>query len=736
MSERRTIAALIFIVIGVAVTVAAVIVTMLYTAVFRQRQAELIGRAAAGARLVETVLSDIDARNDFDRRLQAVEENLTEDWRFFGRFGDTGRLSLARRTNGNPAELTWVGNALDSSSDGPAARASLRLPADSGSSGTFIAERAGERTLVAYHPVGTLGLVVVARMALSEILAPFFFAGAAALAVCAAILLVAAIGIRLFGPGLICRHDTGVASLGTLLENLAGGTILLDEKGLVETFSPEAERIFGCRAGEMKGKGIAELLPSAERDLRLYLPGSRSPEPRSRESASGRCATFARRRNGEVFPVELGIGEMSIGGRRLVAILVRDVSERVATEARLREQKERLRDFAKASADWFWETDADLRFTYISANVARILGRSPDFFLGKRREDFRPEGYDREAWRRYADAIRERRPFRDFVHLCTGAGETLRWIRVSGVPVFDATGRFVGYRGACSDVTSAKEAEHALRRAKDAAERAERAKSRFLAAAGHDMRQPLHALGLLVSAIAVRNRDPNLRALIARMEDSLDSFRTMLESLLDMTRLEAGMLKADRRNFPLAPMLRRLAAELSPTAERKGLRLRVARTTGIVHSDPALVERVLRNFLANAIQYTESGGILIGCRRRNDDLEVGVWDTGCGIPQDKLTAIFEEYTRLPHRSASGSQSHVQGQGLGLGLAIVDHIARSLGHPVIVRSAPERGSMFAIRLPRAGVAAPPTETSLQHRRLSTAEPVSGFIDHAAIASSAE
>lgn len=236
------------------------------------------------------------------------------------------------------------------------------------------------------------------------------------------------------------------------------------------------------------------------------------------------------------------------------------------------------------------------------------------------------------------------------------------------------------------------EATAGLQRQKDAAERATLAKSHFLAAASHDLRQPLHALGLFVSALAhseAAKREPEL---VAHIRSATDSLQNLLDAILDLSRLDGGNVVPRIAAFGLGPALECVRRDLALVAEHKGLRLRVRATDLWVRSDADLVQRILLNLVGNALRYTRSGGVLVSCRRRGDRALVEVWDTGAGIPENARDEIFEEYTQLenPERDRA--------KGLGLGLAICRRLAGLLGASLGVRSRPGHGSVFWITLP--------------------------------------
>lgn len=231
-----------------------------------------------------------------------------------------------------------------------------------------------------------------------------------------------------------------------------------------------------------------------------------------------------------------------------------------------------------------------------------------------------------------------------------------------------------------------------LRHQKDAAEQANRAKSRFLAAASHDLRQPLQALTLFNETLRRRDLPAPERAIVEDMTTSIGALDGLFNALLDISRLDAGVVTPNIVTFPLAPLFQRIATEFGPAAEAKGLRLVAATTRRYVVSDPILCERILRNLVANSVRYTQSGGIVFGCRRGNGIVRIEVHDTGIGIPADKHVAVFAEFYQV------GNPQRDRTQGLGLGLAIVDRLSKLLGHRISLRSEPGRGTTFSLELP--------------------------------------
>lgn len=239
-----------------------------------------------------------------------------------------------------------------------------------------------------------------------------------------------------------------------------------------------------------------------------------------------------------------------------------------------------------------------------------------------------------------------------------------------------------------------EEATAELRARKEEAERANLAKSRFLAAASHDLRQPMHALGLFISELAQHPHAPESRRLVQRIAASAEAMDNLLDSLLDISKLDAGVLHPNPRAFALQSVLERIAAEQSPSAEERELRLRVRPTSHWAFSDPVLFERIITNLVSNAIRYTPAGTVMVACRKRGEQLRIEVRDSGIGIPQESQEIIFQEFIQLDNAARA------RDKGLGLGLAIVRRLAALLGHRLDLHSIAGRGSVFAVELDAA------------------------------------
>ena len=237
-------------------------------------------------------------------------------------------------------------------------------------------------------------------------------------------------------------------------------------------------------------------------------------------------------------------------------------------------------------------------------------------------------------------------------------------------------------------------AEAAMREAMNEAERANLSKTKFLAAISHDLLQPLNAARLFVAALLEARISPRNRRLATSISSALEGVDGLLNALLEMSKLDAGIIRAEIRPFDVNVLLWELVEEYTGVASARGLQFRFVPCVATLRSDQQLLSRIIRNFLSNAIRYTPTGRVLLGCRRVGGVVRIGVWDTGPGIPEDKLGLIFEEFQQVSQPPSDREK------GIGLGLAIVDKIASILQHPVHVRSKVGRGTVFAVDVPMA------------------------------------
>jgi signal transduction histidine kinase len=235
--------------------------------------------------------------------------------------------------------------------------------------------------------------------------------------------------------------------------------------------------------------------------------------------------------------------------------------------------------------------------------------------------------------------------------------------------------------------------------ARDAAERANRFKTRFFTAVGHDLLQPLHAARLSLSAMSEESRDPQQARLVVQIDHSLSSIEELLRTILDLSKLEAGVVRPALQRVRLAEIFDSTAIDLGPIARARGLGLTSRATDIEVRSDPLMLRRVVQNLLANAVNYTEHGEVLLAARRRGKDARIEVWDTGPGIEAAEQQRIFEEFQR------GAASDRIGGAGFGLGLTIVKRMSEALGHRIELCSRPGKGTRFSIFVPYEGRSVP-------------------------------
>lgn len=313
----------------------------------------------------------------------------------------------------------------------------------------------------------------------------------------------------------------------------------------------------------------------------------------------------------------------------------------------------------------------------------------------------------------------------------------ISYLLKSYVPNIDAEGQVLGFFVLIRDITDRRKNALALQKAHDLleirvhertsqlqteiqghqqaqvdlvkaikeADQANMSKTKFLAAVSHDLLQPLNAAQLFNSSLSEQVQNTTLEPIVNSVDASLSDLENLICTLVDISKLDAGVVRADKSSFKLADLLDNLANEYQQQASQYDVNLHYVTTDIIVHSDSVLLARVLRNFLSNAFRYTDNGKVLLGCRRQGNFVSIEVWDNGVGIAEEKINEIFQEFKRLQSSKISFRN------GLGLGLAIVDKIAKVLDHSIKVNSIQSKGSMFAIQVPIGKIDKVSTQNSL-------------------------
>lgn len=461
-------------------------------------------------------------------------------------------------------------------------------------------------------------------------------------------------------------------------------------------------------------------LPSSRAENGMSIEGlteKAGPELTAILAAGPQGSRIHERRQPDGRVIEIRIDPMPDGG--FVATCT-DISERVSAAEALRDSERAMRIYTDNVPVLIAYVDNLERYRFANMLFRRALNLGHREIEGHTlQEMLPPERYDRLKPNIDAALAGQRQSF-DMEFAPNDAG--IEVAHGTYIPHIDERGGVLGFFLLYQDITERRRADAALREAYEGLERrvAERTaelqlavqeleqsraeaeaanlgKTRFLAAASHDLLQPLHAARLFTAALAEREPD---NPLVSKIDYGLGAVEALLDTLLDISKLDAGAVKPEIRPVALGPLLDSIVTAFAPLAAKRGVALRLAPTTATVSTDPALLRRVLQNFVANAIRYSRNDRtdrrVLIGCRRSGNTIRIDVCDNGPGIPEDKRKLIFQEFARL-ERGGDAAE-----RGLGLGLAIVERIGKMLNSPIWLRSATGRGSTFSINLPRAVV----------------------------------
>ena len=460
---------------------------------------------------------------------------------------------------------------------------------------------------------------------------------------------------------------------------------------------------------------------SVDVDLGQIAADQRDPATRGTNRAYER-----RRADGMVLDIQTT--PMPAGGFVLV---LTDVTERVRAAELLRDGERRIRVYTDNVPVLMAYVDRDERYRFTNHAYEAALGLTRERTFGMSiREALGDQRYAMLKPDIDAAFRGEKRVF----ELELPSGREMRLYLGAYIPHVDDRGEVAGFFTLYQDITEQREAESILREAKAtlekrvaertrdltrlneqlgeakaSAEAANLGKTRFLAAASHDLLQPLHAARLFSASLAEAPLEGRSKDIVGQIEQALGAVDELLRALLDISKLDAGGLRPDLRAFVLGDVFEGLAGSFAPVAGNRDVDFRIVPTRLTIESDPTLLRRILQNFLANALRYAKGGKVLLGCRRRGGEVRIDVWDTGPGIPEDKRVAIFEEFHRLEEAEDGGPP------GLGLGLAIVERIARMLDHRIELRSWPGRGSVFSVIVPLAAKKAAPAKAAFRPQR---------------------
>ena len=469
-----------------------------------------------------------------------------------------------------------------------------------------------------------------------------------------------------------------------LLHAAADAAIVTDSDGRIVFINRGAEVLFGYAAEELVGERVETLLPQELREQHKEYRRRYKSSPRARPLLSG-LDLYGMRKDGSRFRAEIALTPVDTNAGLLVASTIRQVNAGDESEAYFRTMLE-------TAPDAMIIVDERGRIAIANRQAEDMFGYSRAELLGHEVEMLLPESF-REPHRGhrggYSDnpELRPMGPGRDLLGRRKDGNAFP--VEISLSPVKTSSGMFVS--SVIRDVTQRRRMEQEIIAARQAAERAQKANTAFLAAASHDLRQPVQALSLLNGALRRTVKDERAREMIDSQEHSLTAMTNLLNSLLDISRLDAGAVTPDIEEFPMQRVIDRLSAEFGRQASHKGLGFSSEPCAVTVRSDPNLLSEIVQNLVSNAIRYTDKGSVKMVCDCTGETCRLEVVDTGIGIEEDQLEAIFKEFhqTKTPGSST---------EGFGLGLAIVRRLADLLEHDIGVESEPGKGSTFRVLVP--------------------------------------
>ena len=474
-----------------------------------------------------------------------------------------------------------------------------------------------------------------------------------------------------------------------ILKSSIDAIVVVDNDGNIVLANAVADRLFGYEHGELIGEKVEVLMPAGFRGSHAAHRDRYHQTPRSRPLVSG-LSLKGQKKDGETFDAEIALTPVESDGGMFVSTTIRDISADDTSEAYFRNVLESAPD-AMVIIDHFG------KITVVNGQVETMFGYSRKQLLGQEVEMLLPEKIrDRHISHRAAFAANPQlRPMGGNLELFGRRADGSEFpVEISLSPFTSSSGAFIS--SVIRDVTSRKRMEADLISARREAERANKANTAFLAAASHDLRQPVQALALLNGALRRTVKDDALALeMVDSQQHSLDAMTNLLNSLLDISRLDAGKVEPEFEDFRVQRLVDRLFAEFSRQAKQKGLHFEADTCEQvIVRSDPNLLSEIIQNFVSNAIRYTDKGEVTLTCRKDDDNLWIDVSDTGIGIDEAQIGEIFLEFHQI-------KTAGVDKEGFGLGLAIVKRLAELLEHRIDVKSDPGHGSTFSICLPIVG-----------------------------------
>ncbi|NNF40222.1 MAG: PAS domain S-box protein [Woeseiaceae bacterium] len=482
-------------------------------------------------------------------------------------------------------------------------------------------------------------------------------------------------------------------------------TIVSDADGEILVANHAAAKLFGYEEDELIGQAVDILVPAEQRARHRELREAFRNVPRGRPMVSG-LKIHGLRKNGESFRAEVALSPIETDDGLVVTSTIRLMSSSNDSEAY-------FRHLLESAPDAMIIIDEHGKIAVVNAQAEAMFGYRRDEMLGQTVDMLLPERL-RSRHRSHRQKFMgqpQLRPMGEGLELLAMRGDQSEFaVEISLSPVEAAGKAFVS--SVIRDVTERKRMEEEIIAARREAERANKANSAFLAAASHDLRQPVQALSLLNGALRRTVTDERALQMIDSQQHSLTAMTNLLNSLLDISRLDAGAVSPDIEEFPIRRLIDRLSDEFERQAQHKGLQFLSSSSDAFINTDPNLLAEIIQNFVSNALRYTDKGSISLRCVDQEGYCQVEVIDTGIGIAEDQLEAIFGEFHQCKAPGASK-------EGFGLGLAIVKRLADLLALQIDVRSELGRGSCFTVSIPTIASDAAVRKEEVVERRADAA-----------------